>query len=86
MAGSRTIWTFAHAKAHLGEVIDRALSEGAQTIIWRGRRVVVVSGGEFEKKAKREGSLTEFFAASPLRGLRLRRLKKSRNKPRNIKL
>lgn len=62
-------WTVASAKAHLSEVMDRAMSEGPQTITRNGRKaVVVVSAEEWEKKNKRKGTLVEFFANSPLRG------------------
>lgn len=64
-----TDWTVATAKAHLSEVMSRALSEGPQTITRNGRKaVVMVSAEEWEKKTKRKGSLVEFFANSPLRG------------------
>ncbi len=71
-------WTVAAAKAKLSEVIDRALADGPQTITRRGREtVVVVSADEWRRKAKRSGSLAEFFAESPLRGapLQVERLK-----------
>jgi prevent-host-death family protein len=62
-------WTLASAKAHLSEVVNRALSEGPQTITRHGHKaVVVVSAEEWERKTKRKGSLVEFFANSPLRG------------------
>lgn len=62
-------WTVARAKAHLSEVMNRAMSEGPQTITRNGRKaVVVVSAQEWEKKTKRKGTLVEFFANSPLRG------------------
>jgi prevent-host-death family protein len=48
--------------------MSRALSEGPQIITRNGRRAVVVSVEEREKKAKRKGTLVEFFANSPLRG------------------
>ena len=71
-------WTVATAKAKLSEVIDRALADGPQTITRRGREtVVVVSAEEWQRKAKRSGSLAEFFAECPLRGapLKIERLK-----------
>ena len=74
---STPTWTVAEAKARLSEVMDKAGSEGPQTITRRGRRaVVVVAAGEWERKVKRQGTLADFFASSPLResGLRLRRL------------
>jgi prevent-host-death family protein len=62
------VWTVADAKARFSEVIDRALSEGPQTITRNGKQaVVVVASEEWERKTKRRGNLAEFFAASPLR-------------------
>lgn len=75
---SDDVWTVAAAKARLSEVIDRAASKGPQMITRRGRHAaVVVSAEEWERKTKRHGNLTEFFARSPLRdsGLRIERLK-----------
>lgn len=79
-------WTVAEAKAKLSEVIDRAVSEGPQTITRKGRATAVMVGvEEWERKTKRTGNLAEFFAASPLRGsgLKLRRVK---DLPREIEL
>ena len=62
-------WTVAEAKAKFSEVIDRAKSDGPQTITRNGRKaVMVVAAEEWERKTRRKGSLAEFFAASPLRG------------------
>jgi prevent-host-death family protein len=62
-------WTVAQAKAKFSEVIDRALSEGPQTVTRKGRTaVVVVDAAEWQRKTKRVGTLAEFFARSPLRG------------------
>jgi prevent-host-death family protein len=62
-------WTVAEAKAKLSEVIERAKSDGPQTITRNGQRaVVVVAAEEWERKTKRKGNLAEFFAASSLRG------------------
>lgn len=70
---STDIWTVAEAKAKLSELIDRARSGGPQTITRKGRTaVVVVSAEEWERKTKRTGNLAEFFAASPLRGSKLK--------------
>lgn len=69
-------WTVAEAKAKFSEVIERAMSEGPQTITRKGRTAAVVVGAEeWERKTKRVGTLSEFFAASPLRGsgLKVRR-------------
>jgi prevent-host-death family protein len=62
-------WTVAQAKAKFSEVIDRALTEGPQTVTRKGRTaVVVVDAAEWQRKTKRVGTLADFFAASPLRG------------------
>jgi prevent-host-death family protein len=66
-------WTVAEAKAKLSEVIEHARKQGPQTITRRGRRtVVVVDAEEWERKTRRSGTLADFFAASPLRGSRLK--------------
>jgi prevent-host-death family protein len=79
-------WTIAEAKAKFSEVIDRATSDGPQTITRNGRTTaVIVAAEEWERKTRRVGNLAEFFAASPLRasGLRFRRKK---DRPRKISL
>jgi prevent-host-death family protein len=79
-------WSVAAAKAKFSEVIDRALSEGPQTITRNGRRaVVVVSAEEWERKTSRAGNLAEFFARSPLRGSRLK-LDRIKDRPRDLDL
>ena len=82
---SAPTWTVAQAKAKFSEVIDRAMSEGPQTVTRKGRTtVVVVDAEEWNRKTKRVGTLADFFAASPLRqgGLRLPR----RTRPRKVDL
>jgi prevent-host-death family protein len=62
-------WSVAEAKAKFSEVIDKAQSDGPQTITRNGRKtVVVVAADEWERKTKRKGNLAEFLAASPFRG------------------
>jgi prevent-host-death family protein len=62
-------WTVAEAKAKFSEVVERAISEGPQTITRKGRTAAVLVGAEeWQRKTNRAGSLAEFFAASPLRG------------------
>jgi prevent-host-death family protein len=70
-------WTVAEAKARFSEVIEKAQSDGPQTITRHGRKAaVIVAAEEWENKTKRTGNLAEFFAASPLRnsGVKIRRL------------
>jgi prevent-host-death family protein len=71
-------WTVTQAKAKFSEVIDRAESDGPQTITRNGRAAaVIVAAREWERKTKRKGTLADFFAASPLRGagLQIKRLR-----------
>jgi prevent-host-death family protein len=82
---SAQTWTVAQAKAKFSEVIDRAMSEGPQTVTRKGRTAVVVVGAEeWNRKTKRVGTLADFFASSPLRqgGLKLPR----RTRPRKVDL
>jgi prevent-host-death family protein len=75
---STDTWTVAEAKAKFSEVIERAQSDGPQTITRNGRiAVVIVATEEWERKTKRTGNLAEFFASSPLprSGLRIKRRK-----------
>jgi prevent-host-death family protein len=86
--GARQVqsWTVAAAKAKFSEVIDRALSQGPQTITRNGRKaVIVVAAEEWERKTQRAGNLTDFFARSPLRGSGLK-LDRVKDKPRNLDL
>jgi prevent-host-death family protein len=79
-------WSVAAAKSKFSEVIDRALSEGPQTITRNGRRaVVVVSADEWERRTQRKGNLAEFFAQSPLRGSRIK-IERIKDPPRKLDL
>ncbi|HEY0557620.1 MAG TPA: type II toxin-antitoxin system Phd/YefM family antitoxin [Thermoanaerobaculia bacterium] len=76
MSQSDHAWTLADAKAHLSEVVESALKKGPQVITRHGRKaVVVVAAEEWERKTGRQGTLADFFAASPLRdsGLEIER-------------
>jgi prevent-host-death family protein len=86
MTKSMRTWAVAKAKAQFSAVIDHALAEGPQTITRSGRpAVVVVSADEWDRKSERRGTLADFFAASPLRGARLR-LDRRKDAPRRIVL
>lgn len=79
-------WTVAEAKAKFSEVIERARSEGPQTITRNGHAAAVVVGAEeWERKTQRVGTLAEFFAHSPLRGSGLK-LRRSKERPRKVNL
>lgn len=78
-------WAVADAKARFSEMIDRALTEGPQTITRKGKKtVVVVSAEEWERRVRRQGNLADFFAASPLR--RSREVERLKDGPREIPL
>lgn len=79
-------WAVAEAKAKFSEIIERAMSEGPQTITKKGRTAAVVVGAEeWERKTKRSGNLAEFFAGSPLRGSKLR-VRRNKARPRKVVL
>ena len=79
-------WTVAQDKAKLSEVIENAVAHGPQTITRNGRRTaVVVDAEEWERRTKRNGSLADFFEASPLRGSGLKvRRSKDRLRPSDL--
>jgi prevent-host-death family protein len=86
MKKSNRQWAVAEAKAKFSAIIDRALTEGPQTITRSGRKtVVVVSAKTWERKESRKGNLAEFFAASPLRSSKIR-INRLKSKPRKIAL
>lgn len=69
MAAESRSWSLADAKAHLSEVVNRAIEDGPQTITRHGRETaVVVSAEEWKRRTERKGSLVEFFRNSPLPG------------------
>ncbi len=79
-------WTVAEAKAKFSEVIDKAQTQGPQTVTRNGRTaVIIVDAGEWERKTRRSGSLADFFAASPLRGSGLT-VERRKDPPRKVDL
>ena len=83
MSVATPTWTVADAKARLSEVTDRAQTEGPQRITKNGRpTAMVVSIEEWERKAKRKGTLADFFANSPLRGAQLQ-IERDKELPRD---
>ena len=60
------------------------MSDGPQTITRNGKTTaVIVSAEEWGRRAKREGTLVDFFANSPLRefGVEIERLKEVATPP-----
>ena len=65
-------WQLQDAKARFSEVFRLARERGPQRVTKHGREaVVIIPAEEYERltrSAAHKGSLSEFFAASPLRG------------------
>jgi len=61
------IWQLQDAKSKFSEVVERALSQGAQIVTRRGKKaVVVLPFAEYERLTQQNGSPTQFLLASPL--------------------
>lgn len=79
-------WSVASAKARFSELIDKAKSEGPQTVTRNGKpAAVLVSVEEWEQKTAPKGTLLEFLQNSPLREADLD-LKRLTDQPRDIEL
>lgn len=62
-------WQMQEAKARLSELVERAVSDGPQTITQDGEAVaVVMSRAAFERLAANEESIVQFMRRSPLYG------------------
>jgi antitoxin Phd len=59
-------WQIQEAKTHFSEVIERAHSEGPQSITKHGKpRVVVVSIAEYERMKKHKPNLIDYLKNGP---------------------
>jgi len=77
-------WQVQEAKTKLSEVIDRAISEGPQTITRHGKaRAVVVSIDEYEALAKKRRNFVDFLLDGPRFDIDIER---SKDLPRDIDL
>ena len=64
-------WTVAQAKAKFSEVIDRAMSEGPQTVTRKGRTaVVVVDAEEWNRKTQASWHAGGFLCGLSVAGVR----------------
>jgi len=84
-------WQLQDAKNRLSEVVDRALSEGPQSITRRGKpAVVVVEHGQWSKRERRALSVHDYLARCPKPGLSDaevdRLFQRDRSPPRKIDL
>ncbi len=81
-----TIWQLQEAKNRFSEVVNKALSEGPQTVTRHGEEVVVVlSKAEYNRLRKSQTSLVDFFRQSPLVGVEID-LERDQSLPRDINL
>ena len=68
------VWQMQEAKNKLSELVDRARTEGPQTITRHGKdAAIVISPEDFRGSNENKGTLLDFFRNSPLRGLDLER-------------
>ena len=82
----KNVWQLQEAKNQLSTVVENALTHGVQTITRHGEPVVVVMAAkEFKKKQKPKQKLSEFFAQSPLKGVKLD-LERIKDYPRDLDL
>jgi antitoxin Phd len=66
------IWQLQEAKAHLSEVIQKALNEGPQDISLRGRpAAVVLSRTEYDRLTHPKPNFVTFLRESPLHAVEL---------------
>lgn len=76
------LWTVAEAKAHFSDLMEKAKSQGPQTITRHGKTTaVVVSAEEWTRRSQRKGNLAEFLSKSPLAGSGLK-IERSSDLPR----
>lgn len=82
-------WQLQTAKARFSELFRRARTEGPQVVSRQGKeQVVVLPAEQFERLTARAGqprSLVQFFADSPLAGLKLD-FRRSKDPGRAIKV
>ncbi len=81
-----TVWQLQEAKNRFSEVVNKAITEGPQTVTRHGEEIVVVlSKAEYNRLKKSQGSLVDFFRQSPLVGVELD-LERDQSLPRDIPL
>ena len=76
-------WQLQEAKNHLSEVVQRAMTEGPQTITRHGKpAAIVVSAEQYAREVGRE-RLSTVLRACPVKGWKIER---SRDVGRTLKL
>jgi prevent-host-death family protein len=80
----KSLWQLQEAKNKFSEVVNHALTDGPQEISRHGEKTaVVISFEEYKKLKKHQGSIADFFHASPLNEIDLERVK---DNPREVDL
>lgn len=63
----KNTWQLQDAKARFSEVVNQALSEGAQFVTRRGKQtIVILSVSEYEQLTQKEQTLSAYLKSSPL--------------------
>lgn len=79
-------WQLQDAKSKFSELVERALSHGAQFVTRRGKKAVVVMSFEtYESLTRHKGSLSKFLLSSPLADSEIS-LERNKDFPRNIEI
>ena len=82
----KTAWALQDAKNRFSEVVDKACSDGPQTVTRRGLpTVVLVSVNDYRRLRQGTSALVDFLRKSPLRGIALD-VKRARDLPRKVEL
>jgi antitoxin Phd len=67
-------WQLQEAKAKFSDMVRRAIADGPQTVMRRGKpAVVVVAAEEFERMRERTPTLKDLLLECPLEGIDLER-------------
>jgi prevent-host-death family protein len=66
-------WRIQEAKARFNEMVERALTEGAQTVIRRDEPVAVLVSIDEYRRLRSGKSFKALLALAPLRGVEIRR-------------
>lgn len=79
-------WKLQDAKNCFSEVVEKAATEGPQTVTKRGEpAAVVLSFADFQKLVGPKENLVDFLGHSPLKGIELD-LKRAKDVPRKVDL
>ncbi len=80
----KNIWQLQDAKSKFSEVVERAISQGAQIVTRRGKKaVVVLPYEEYERLIGPKDNLSTFLLNSPLAGSELE-IERDKSLPRSV--